>query len=64
MWLVVALTAAALLACAVTIWIALQNSDALPTPSTADAAPALMPALQARNAVADRNTIFQSKERD
>lgn len=66
MWLVIGFTAAALLACAATIWIALQGSDAPPlaTTSADDGPPALTPAMQARNAVADQGALFQRKRKD
>lgn len=68
-WLVIGFTAAALLACAATIWIALQDSDA-PPPAMSSAngpptlTPTLTPAMQARNAVADQGALFQRNGKD
>ena len=63
MWLVVALTAAAVLASAFTIWLAMQSQDLI-ADDAAHAAGALAPAMKARNAVADHNSVFESDPGD
>ncbi|MCK9517203.1 MAG: hypothetical protein WCZ18_12665 [Ottowia sp.] len=63
MWLVVGLTAAAVLASALTIWLATQSQDLI-VDDAADAAGALAPAMKARNAVTDRNAVLDRQQKE
>lgn len=66
MWLVIAFPLAAVIASGITIWLAMRSPDPVASvPATANTSQeTLVPAVQARNQVADRNHADLRRKKD
>lgn len=64
MWLVIGFPLAAVIATGITVWLALGSPDPVGSAPTAASQDALVPALQARNQVADRNHAGPRRKKD